>query len=222
MGYWVTLEIQPETFARFEQIHSGMKVSQDSSLSKALGEVLADISCEVVDQVFGDVTRQHAKADYESEKILQQIKDAVRKYMPWSVSFFSNERLLPMVDYLAGMTEKKQGRCLLSYEVDTVLVNETLGCLEHIRAGNNAYIQPAFKAFSKIVDQGVTSLVREPKKMLKFNFVVDKTLNGVISLTTQLGYKRLEKLGSQFDAETTEKYFSHFFEFMHDRNTVDV
>lgn len=220
MGYAVTLKIQPETFARFEDIHQKMQAGSSVSLAKALGEVLADISCEVVDQVFGDATRQHARPDYESEKILQQIKEAVRKYMPWSVSFFSNERLLPMVDYLAGMTYRKEGRCLLSYQVDNVVVKETLGCLEQIREGNHAYIQPAFKAFTQIVDQGVTSLVREPKKMLKFNFVVDKTLNGVITLTTQLGYKRLEKLGSQFDAETTEKYFGHFFEFMHDRNTV--
>ena len=220
MGYAVTLHIQPETFARFIEIHQQMQAGTTVSLAKALGEALADISCEIVDQVFGDATRQHAGADYESEKIIIQIKDSVRKYMPWAVSFFSNERLLPMVDYLAGMTHQKDGRCLLSYQVDNVVVKETLGCLEQIRAGNHAYIQPAFKAFTQIVDQGVTSLVREPKKMLKFNFVVDKTLNGVISLTTQLGYKRLEKLGAQFDAETTEKYFGHFFEFMHDRNTV--
>lgn len=222
MGYLVTLHIQPQTFSRFVTIHQQMLTNEKKALAKLLGEVLADISCEIVDQVFGDATKKHTQIDYESEKILLQIKDAVRKYMPWSVSFFSNERLLPMVNYLAEMTHEKNGRYVLSYEVDNVVVNETLGCLEHIRAGNNAYIQAAFKAFTQIVDQGVTSLVREPKKMLKFNFVVDKTLNGVINLTTQLGYKRLEKLGSQFDAETTEKYFGHFFEFMHDRNTLDV
>lgn len=220
MGYLVTLNIHPDTFARFQHIHLKMQAGGHEALAKALGEVLADISCEVVEQVFGDATRQHAGPDYESEKILIQIKEAVRKYMPWSVSFFSNERLLPMVDYLANMTHQKDGRCLLSYQVDNVIVNETLGCLEQIQAGNHAYIEPAFRAFTQIVDQGVTSLVREPKKMLKFNFVVDKTLNGVITLTTQLGYKRLEKLGSQFDAETTEKYFGHFFEFMHERNTI--
>ena len=219
MGYLVTLTIQPETYRRFVQIHEKMQASHSISLAKSLGEVLADISCEVVDQVFGVPTRQHAGSDYESERILQQIKDAVRKYMPWSVSFFSNERLLPMVDYLLQMTHQHGQRYLLSYEVDNVVVKETLGCLEQIRAGNHAYIQPAFKAFTQIVDQGVSSLIREPKKMLKFNFVVDKTLNGVISLTTQLGYKRLEKLGSQFDAETTDKYFQHFFEFMQDRNS---
>ena len=65
-----------------------------------------------------------------------------------------------------------------------------------------------------MVDQGVTSLVREPKKMLKFNMVVNKTLDGVIALTTQIGYKRFEKLSTQYDAQTVSKYFNHFLVFL--------
>jgi hypothetical protein len=219
MSYTVSLIIQAETFLRFQQIHQQLNAQQQSSLAKPLGEVLANISCEVVEQVFGQASREHQQNDPESEKVLSQIKEAVQKYMPWSVSFFSNERLLPMVNYLNDMTEVKDGRYLLHYDVDNVIVKEILGCLEQIRSGNYAYIRPAFKAFTQVVDQGVTSLVRVPKTMLKFNFVVDKTLTGVINFTTQLGYKRLEKLASQFDAETTEKYLMHFFEFMHKNNT---
>ncbi len=63
------------------------------------------------------------------------------------------------------------------------------------------------KAFTQVVDAGVTHLVREPKKMLKFNMVVDKTLTGVINLTTQLGYKRFDKLGKIYDAQSISQYF---------------
>ena len=213
MSYTVSLKIKADTFERFQHIHRQLNQAEQTSLAKALGDVLADISCEVVDQVFGQMSRD-LEGDPESEKVLEQIKEAVKKYMPWSVSFFSNERLVPMVNYLADMTYTEDGQNLLCYEVDNVTVKETMGCLEQIRAGNYAYIQPAFKAFTQIVDQGVTSLVREPKKMLKFNFVVDKTLNGVINFTTQLGYRRLEKLAHEFDAETTDQYFRHFFAFM--------
>ncbi len=79
--------------------------------------------------------------------------------------------------------------------------------------GNNSYVAPALKVFTQIVDQGVTSLVREPKKMLKFNLVVDKTLNGVINLTTQLGYKRFDKLGRIYDAQMYESIFRSFPDF---------
>ena len=213
MTYTVSLKIKADTFQRFEQIHRQLNQAESESLAQPLGDVLAEISCEVVDQVFGPMSRD-LKDDPESEKVLGQIQDAVKKYMPWSVSFLSNARLQPMVNYLAEMIAIDQGQHMLCYDVDNVIVKETLGCLEHIRAGNYAYIQPAFKALTQIVDQGVTRLVREPQKMLKFNFVVDKTLNGVINFTTQLGYRRLEKLANEFDVETTEKYFRHFFAFM--------
>ena len=49
-------------------------------------------------------------------------------------------------------------------------------------------VEEAFQTLIQIVDLGVTSLVREPKKRLKFNLVVDKTLNGVI-LKSQLEFQ---------------------------------
>lgn len=64
------------------------------SQSKALGSVLSDLSCEIIEQVFSvllkdeqDNSTMTEKQRHESEKVLQQILDTFRKYMPWSVSF---------------------------------------------------------------------------------------------------------------------------------------
>ncbi len=56
------------------------------------------------------------------------------------------------------------------------------------------------------------------KKLLKFNFVVDKTLTGVIHLTTQLGYKRIEKVSTQFAFIHAQKTLMHFFSFLEQPN----
>ena len=72
----------------------------------------------------------------------------------------------------------------------------------------------ALKLLTDVIDVGVTHLIREPKKCLKFNFVVDKTLNGVINMTTHLGYKRLEKLGTQLDQQVAVIYVDYFLKFM--------
>ncbi len=95
------------------------------------------------------------------------------------------------------------------------LVQQAQTLTEQIRAGNMQSVEEAFQTLIQIVDLGVTSLVREPKKRLKFNLVVDKTLNGVINMTTHLGYKRLEKLGTQVDQTTATHYINHFLAFMH-------
>ncbi|MDO7439852.1 hypothetical protein Q5X54_06085 [Acinetobacter baumannii] len=222
MSYKVFLKISDSTYTQFasirEKLHAGVRESQ----SKVLGDVLSDLSCEIIEQVFSvllkdeqDNSTMTRKQRYESEKVLQQILDTFRKYMPWSVSFFGNERLLPLVDYMTSLMKEREQDVYITYPITPQLVQQAQTLTEQIREGNMQSVEKAFQTLIQIVDLGVTSLVREPKKRLKFNLVVDKTLNGVINMTTHLGYKRLEKLGTQVDQTTATHYINHFLAFMH-------
>ncbi|BAP65528.1 hypothetical protein ACXLRP_000618 [Acinetobacter baumannii] len=222
MSYKVFLKISDSTYTQFasirEKLHAGVKESQ----SKVLGDVLSDLSCEIIEQVFSvllkdeqDNSTMTEKQRHESEKVLQQILDTFRKYMPWSVSFFGNERLLPLVDYMTSLMKEREQEVYITYPITPQLVQQAQTLTEQIREGNMQSVEKAFQTLIQIVDLGVTSLVREPKKRLKFNLVVDKTLNGVINMTTHLGYKRLEKLGTQVDQTTATHYINHFLAFMH-------
>ncbi|HHP0406797.1 hypothetical protein ACSS1H_03375 [Acinetobacter baumannii] len=222
MSYKVFLKISDSTYTQFasirEKLHAGVRESQ----SKVLGDVLSDLSCEIIEQVFSvllkneqDNSTMTQKQRYESEKVLQQILDTFRKYMPWSVSFFGNERLLPLVDYMTSLMKEREQEVYITYPITPQLVQQAQTLTEQIREGNMQSVEKAFQTLIQIVDLGVTSLVREPKKRLKFNLVVDKTLNGVINMTTHLGYKRLEKLGTQVDQMTATHYINHFLAFMH-------
>ncbi|MDC5186063.1 hypothetical protein OHW57_07220 [Acinetobacter baumannii] len=222
MSYKVFLKISDSTYTQFasirEKLHAGVRESQ----SKVLGDVLSDLSCEIIEQVFSvllkdeqDNSTMTQKQRYESEKVLQQILDTFRKYMPWSVSFFGNERLLPLVDYMTSLMKEREQDVYITYPITPQLVQQAQTMTEQIREGNMQSVEKAFQTLIQIVDLGVTSLVREPKKRLKFNLVVDKTLNGVINMTTHLGYKRLEKLGTQVDQTTATHYINHFLAFMH-------
>ncbi|AIL76812.1 hypothetical protein [Acinetobacter baumannii] len=222
MSYKVFLKISDSTYTQFasirEKLHAGVRESQ----SKVLGDVLSDLSCEIIEQVFSvllkdeqDNSTMTQKQRYESEKVLQQILDTFRKYMPWSVSFFGNERLLPLVDYMTSLMKEREQEVYITYPITPQLVQQAQTLTEQIREGNMQSVEKAFQTLIQIVDLGVTSLVREPKKRLKFNLVVDKTLNGVINMTTHLGYKHLEKLGTQVDQTTATHYINHFLAFMH-------
>lgn len=216
MSYSISLKLQPETHQRFKELHSRLNAGERDSLARPLGENLADMACEIIDQIFGQMVQIAKSPDSESEKVIQHIIETTRKYMPWSVSLFGNERLMPMVNYLHRMTYTHDGDVFVRYPVEKMLVMELLGCVDQMKTGNHQYVSPALKAFTQVVDQGVTCLIREPKNLLKFNVVVDKTLNGVIHLTTQLGYKRFDKLGSIYDADTMSYYFEHLLAFLED------
>ena len=214
MSYTVELKLKPETYQQFQNIHTKLNNNDREPQSKYLGDNISNIACELIDQAFGSLVNQSSSKDGDSEKVLKQVKDAITKYMPWSVSFFGNDRLLPMVNHVNGLMKRKNDQGYITYPVDKVVVEELLGCAEQLKQGNTAYVKLGLKAFTQVVDQGVTSLIREPKKLLKFNMVVNKTLDGVISLTTQLGYKRFDKLSSIYDAQTIGKYFDHFVAFL--------
>ncbi|MFX4727390.1 hypothetical protein ABTB38_09725 [Acinetobacter baumannii] len=222
MSYKVFLKISDSTYTQFASIRKKLHAGVRESQSKVLGDVLSDLSCEIIEQVFSvllkdeqDNSTMTQKQRYESEKVLQQILDTFRKYMPWSVSFFGNERLLPLVDYMTSLMKEREQEVYITYPITPQLVQQAQTLTEQIREGNMQSVEKAFQTLIQIVDLGVTSLVREPKKRLKFNLVVDKTLNGVINMTTHLGYKRLEKLGTQVDQTTATHYINHFLAFMH-------
>ena len=102
----------------------------------------------------------------------------------------------------------------MTYPISQQLENQIKASSQKLAQGDQAEISNALKLLTDVIDVGVTHLIREPKKCLKFNFVVDKTLNGVINMTTHLGYKRLEKLGTQLDQDVASKYVDYFLNFM--------
>ena len=205
-----------DTYARFAHIRAQLLQGSKESQANALGNVLSEMACEVIEQVFMVLLQenQHHSQTGESEKVIQQILEAIRKYMPWSVSFFGNDRLVPVVEYLSKTIQLEDEKVYMTYPIEQQLAQQVKSSSQKLAGGDRHETVNALKLLTDVIDVGVTHLIREPKKCLKFNFVVDKTLNGVINMTTHLGYKRLEKLGTQLDQQVAVIYVDYFLKFM--------
>ena len=216
MNTAVFLNIHADTYARFAHIRAQLLQGSKESQANALGNVLSEMACEVIEQVFMVLLQenQHHSQTGESEKVIQQILEAIRKYMPWSVSFFGNDRLVPLVEYLSKSIQLEDEKVYMTYPIEQQLAQQVKSSSQKLAGGDRHETVNALKLLTDVIDVGVTHLIREPKKCLKFNFVVDKTLNGVIIMTTHLGYKRLEKLGTQLDQQVAVIYVDYFLKFM--------
>lgn len=216
MNTAVFLNIHADTYARFAHIRAQLLQGSKESQANALGNVLSEMACEVIEQVFMVLLQenQHHSQTGESEKVIQQILEAIRKYMPWSVSFFGNDRLVPVVEYLSKTIQLEDEKVYITYPIEQQLAQQVKSSSQKLAGGDRHETVNALKLLTDVIDVGVTHLIREPKKCLKFNFVVDKTLNGVINMTTHLGYKRLEKLGTQLDQQVAVIYVDYFLKFM--------
>lgn len=218
----VYLPMTEELYQRFEHIRSQLNAGTRDKIAKPLGDVLADLSCQMIDRLFGDLiakSKEKATSDRElgmiadSEKVVNQVTETFKKYMPYAVSLFGNERLQPVVNYLHQQMLDHEQQRYLSFNVDNQLLQKTIMQGEQVKEGQQNMVVPVFDGLIKIIDAGVTALIRKPKDILKFNFVVDKTLTGVLNMTTHLGYKRLEKLGTQMDTRMASQYVDHFIGF---------
>lgn len=216
MNTAVFLNIHADTYARFAHIRAQLLQGSKESQANALGNVLSEMACEVIEQVFMVLLQenQHHSQTGESEKVIQQILEAIRKYMPWSVSFFGNDRLVSVVEYLSKTIQLEDEKVYMTYPIEQQLSQQVKSSSHKLAGGDRHETVNALKLLTDVIDVGVTHLIREPKKCLKFNFVVDKTLNGVINMTTHLGYKRLEKLGTQLDQQVAVIYVDYFLKFM--------
>ena len=110
MQYKIDLLIKQQTYQELKNITQSLNNGEKKDLAKQLGTAFTEMSCQVLDQVFGALLEeQRAKSDLdvngkkklkEAEQIFDQIEGALKKYMPWSISFFSNDRLKPVANHI--------------------------------------------------------------------------------------------------------------------------
>lgn len=216
----VKVPITPATYQRLHHLAQQLQQGERQSLSKPVGEVFTTLCCEVLDQVFGVLIRTYAhepalKTTGESEKIIEQIQGYLNKYMPMSMALFGNERLQPVVAYIIGRFANDGTQPYLQYPIDQRLMALTQQHYQQLMNGDSSVTGALFQDLVKVIDEGITALIRQPKAMLKFNLVMNKTLDGVIHIVTNLGYKRIEKVAKEVPFPFAQQYAKHLYGFIH-------
>ena len=230
MHYAVYLSIQPDTLQQFQQVSQKINIGTTQRQAKILGEILADLACHVMDQVFAEIVRQSkqfphnidkARAE-QSAQVIDKIIAYIRQYMPYAIALLSNERLKPLVNYLDGCIKVRNGQHYLTYPIDDILAAQQVASFEQIQADNDQAVHAAFTHLVNIIDAGVDALLLQPKNILKFNVIINKTLDGVIHMCTHLGYQRLEKVTADLTAQQAKGYLDHFFAFLYQQSTEQL
>lgn len=211
--YKVNLPVKHATYENIVNVTSRMNQGEKNSLSREYGEAVTTMACEILRHIFEVMTidNEHTNGSgAETKKVLEQITQQLQKYMPWSVSLFGNERLLPVANYLMGQFSVAEEQKYLQFPISSSIAQQLRANVEAIQAGDASRISATFSNIVQILDTGVDELIKKPKTMLKFNIVADKTLNGVISMLTSLGNKRVEKTGKTAKLPIAQQYGQHF------------
>ena len=222
----VPLELHQQFLTLSQRLQSGDR----EPLAKAAGVLISDVACDVIETVFGGMLDQMAaasgKAHYQdSHAAISEVKTVLRKYLPWATGFFDNQRLAPVAKHFESLMheyqdEQGQVHTFITFVLSPELAHNSRQSLATLRAGQAKDGREAVEVLIEVIEAALEPLLYTPKRLLKFNFVADKTLNGVIAVTNALAFRQLRKLGENLPPPLFAPVADHLEQFLMDRDQI--
>lgn len=224
---YVACQIPQNLSDELKRIHQALQSGGKESHAKETGYLVTEASCHLMDRFFGDMISELATRDAdplfrESAAVIREIQSKLRHYLGWITSHFSNERLRPVIahfvalhfDLPSGLHNEGVLQSHLTFPVSPDLATQAQASLQALRDGTAPDAREGIEILIKIIDEGLQPLLFQPKKLMHFNFIVDKSLNGVSSLMMTLSHHSLLKLGKHLHPQHFELVADHLEQFL--------
>ncbi|MDP2226306.1 MAG: hypothetical protein Q8J78_02385 [Moraxellaceae bacterium] len=190
---------------------------------KAGAQLLADAYCDLLDHFLTDMLHEVRKTHPshmmdEALHMTEEVKAKIHHYLGWIVGFLSNARLVPVIAHFNGLVHEMelhgQRQHFVAFPVSPALAANGKRVLAQLHTGTLADIGEGMELLIQAVEEGLEPLALTPKALMKFNFVVDKTLNGVISLIMSLFNRMLRKMGPHLPRDLYPQIAVHLERFL--------
>jgi hypothetical protein len=190
---------------------------------KISAQLLADAYCDIVDQCLTVLLREvndihPSQSMKEALHVTGEIKEKIHHYLGWLVSFFSNDRLIPVIAHFNELVHEVdingEKKFCCAFSIDSTIARHGKRILTELHDGSAQSLSEGVELLIQIIDATQEPMVLRPKQLMKFNFVVDKTLNGVIALVMALFKRMVRKLGPTVPRDVYPKIAAHFDNFL--------
>lgn len=220
----VTPTLPDEVSALSARLQARIKESQAATA----GRLITEASCDLVDAFFGNIIRDmlaQSPDDHdlkEAHAVIEEVKSKLRHYLGWITGFFSNERLAPVVAHYASLLTHLPDadgvpRAHLAFSISPALAADSQASLAALHDPATTDIRPGVEVLIRVIEEALVPLVHIPKQRMKFNFLVDKTLDGVIAVTNALVFRSFRKLGVKLPKPLFPLVADHLGSFLHAR-----
>ena len=219
VAYATTPELQTQVFQLHQALQTGIRDDQ----SKLATRLIQDAAHELITIFFSDLIADLQNAGdlpayREGASMVSEIADKLTHYLGWASAFFSNERIKPAVSHYHAMMLQHpldgSMQPVIAFAIPDALAKRLEKVLVPLSQGQAASAHEGIEALIEVIDLALHALLIKPKQLMKFNFVVDKTLNGVISLTQNLSFRSLRKIGEQMPAAHQPVLAQHLQQFL--------
>lgn len=220
---FIAIRLRPHIAEGLSTLTARARSGLSDADKKVAANLLADAYSDVLDHCFvemlTDINRTHPSSMVkEAFNVAEEIKDKIHHYLGWIVGFFSPERLVPVIGHFNSLVHELEldgeTHTYVTFPITPRLAADSERVLGELRDGSAKDLHEGTELLIKVIDAALQPLMIEPKRLMKFNFLVNKTLDGVISLLVGLFHRMLRRLAPHLDRELYPLVSRHLSRFL--------
>lgn len=227
---YVCCELDPMIPARTREIHqklnAGTRESQAAPAAETLGLAINTLVDAFLAQLLRELATAHPEhALYgEALKVVEDIQGKVQHYLGWLTRFLSNERMTVVaakyLEMIQPLVDGQPQREFLAVGIAPALAAHARQTINALRSGESTDVRAGIEVLISIVDAVLVDFVNEPKRLMRFNLIVDKTLDGAIYMIKGLAFRQLRALGERLPVAHLPVFLDHLEHFFHDQQPI--
>ncbi len=151
----------------------------------------------------------------DAHRTIHDVKEKAQQYLLWIVGFIANKRLAPVIAHFHALLQQDdQGQPAVIFPLSNDLAAEISRVVSDLADGRAENFNQGSELIIRVIEASMMPLAIVPKNLMKFNFMVDKTLSGFIALVQVLIKRMLHKLSPKIEADHYPKIATHLQSFL--------
>ena len=220
---YIAVQIKEDVYTQMKALHvrAAKPISDED---KALGaDLLAQTYVQLLDTCFthllDDLNKtQPDKMLQDASKVIHKVQSEAQHYIGWLIKFIANKRVPPVIHHFHDMVHPLNltGKELpyIVIPVTTTYAESASDVMNALAMKDASRLEKGVELLIEAIETALVPLVYTPKDLMGFNFVISKTINGVINVLHTLFKHTLRKLPPHIQQESLPSIAAHFETFL--------
>jgi hypothetical protein len=151
----------------------------------------------------------------DAHRTINDVKEKAQHYLLWIVKFIANKRFVPVIAHFYTLLQQNdEGQPSVVFPLSNDLTADIKRVVADLAESRAENFDQGSELIIRVVEASMMPLAIVPKNLMKFNFMVDKTLSGIISLSQILIKRMLNKLSPKIETQSYPQIATHLQTFL--------
>lgn len=220
---YIAIQITENVYTEMKALHvrAAKPISDED---KALGaDLLAQTYVQLLDTCFTHLLDELNKTQpdkmlQDASKVIHKVQSEAQHYIGWLIKFIANKRVPPVIHHFHDMVHvlnlNGQSQPYIVIPVTTTYAESASDVMFALANKESKKLDEGVELLIEAIETALVPLVYTPKDLMGFNFVISKTINGVINVLHTLFKHTLRKLPPHIQEESCPAIAKHFEVFL--------